>query len=80
MTEKTKDTFNLSDKTEYKYNFISSTASVNVLDKLNSLNINGTLSLNGLIDEYYFVIQRLGKNRDNTSRILYKLHFTRTDE
>ena len=54
MTEKTKSTFNLSNKEFYKYRKVykGRVSDVNHLETLNSIQLNSE-SLNGKIDEYY---------------------------
>ncbi len=75
MTSKTKGNFNSGNKQVYKYNIVKKPSeTIEPLSLLNSIKMNAD-SLNGRIEEYYYLIIKL----DN-KRTLHRLQFTIKDE
>ena len=75
MTSKTKDNFNESNKKVYKYNVVKKpSVKIIPLDILNSIQM-GADSLNGKIDEIYYIEQKL-----DAKRTIHRFKFTIIDD
>ncbi len=75
MTSKTKGNFNSDNKQVYKYNIVKKPSkTIEPLSLLNSILINAD-SLNGRIEEYYYLVIKL-----DHKRTLHRLQFTIKDE